>query len=59
MIWNESPGFSPAMSRRIACLAFAIGSPDIEPEVSTTKIISFAVTSLARVRGWGARKSMQ
>ena len=59
MIWNQSPGLSPAMRRRIACLAFAMGSPDIEPEVSTTKTSSLGVTSFARVRGWGAMSIMR
>ena len=40
---NVSCGLRPSSASFIASLAFSMGKPDIEPEVSSTKTSSFGV----------------
>ena len=48
-----SRGFSPSSASCMVSLAFSMGKPDMEPEVSSTKTSSLGVASAGATRSGG------
>ena len=51
MMLNRSPGFKRVSARFSACFACTIDGPDIEPEVSMTKMTSLCRTEAVSLVG--------
>ena len=56
---NVSSGYSPSSASFIVSFAFSIGKPDIDPDVSSTKTISFGVRSSRAILSGGCRISVK